>query len=275
MGTNEKILATKLTPCIGAEVTGVDLSRPLSDELFQAVHDALMEHQVIFFRDQALTPEQHKAFGRRFGSLHVHPASSNHPDGHPEVMVIHADERSRFVAGEVWHSDVSCEAAPPMGSILHLQEVPPLGGDTLFASMYAAYDALSDPVKRLLEPLTAVHDGGHYYVGRYEGPSRDAEYPRAQHPVVCRHPVTGRRLLFVNRMFTTHIPALKPAESDAVLEMLYRHIETPEFQCRFTWRAGSVAFWDNRCVQHHAIWDYYPHRRHGHRVTIQGSTPTR
>jgi taurine dioxygenase len=112
-------------------------------------------------------------------------------------------------------------------------------------------------------------------VGRYEGPSRDADYPRAEHPVVCRHPVTGRRLLFVNRMFTTHIPALKPAESDAVLEMLYRHIETPEFQCRFTWQAGSVAFWDNRCVQHHAIWDYYPHRRHGHRVTIQGSAPTR
>jgi taurine dioxygenase len=275
MGTKRTIRATKLTPCIGAEISGVDLSRPLSDELFQAVHDALMEHQVIFFRDQTLTPEQHKAFGQQFGPLHVHPASSDHPDGHPEVMVIHADERSRFVAGEVWHSDVSCEAAPPMGSILYLQEVPPVGGDTLFASMYAAYDALSDPVKRLLEPLTAVHDGAHYYVGRYEGPGRDEVYPRAEHPVVCSHPVTGRRLLFVNRMFTTHIPTLKPAESDVVLEMLYRHIETPEFQCRFTWRAGSVAFWDNRCVQHHAIWDYYPHRRHGHRVTIQGRTPTR
>ena len=275
MGKNESILARRLTPCIGAEIGGVDLSQPLSEEQLGAVRDALTEHQVIFFRDQSLTPEQHKAFGRRFGPLHVHPASSNHPEGHPEVMVIHADERSRFVAGEVWHSDVSCETAPPMGSILYLQEVPPVGGDTLFASMYAAYDALSDPVKRLLEPLTAVHDGAHYYAGRYEGPSRDEEYPRAEHPVVCRHPVTGRRLLFVNRMFTTHVPALKPAESVAVLEMLYRHIETPEFQCRFTWQAGSVAFWDNRCVQHHAIWDYYPHRRHGHRVTVQGSAPTR
>jgi len=273
MGTNETIRATKLTPRIGAEIGGVDLSRPLSDDLFQTVHDALMEHQVIFFRDQTLTPEQHKAFGRRFGPLHVHPASANHPDGHPEVMVIHADERSRFVAGEVWHSDVSCEAAPPMGSILYLQEVPPVGGDTLFASMYAAYDALSDPVKQLLEPLTAVHDGAHYYVGRYGGPGRGQEYPSAEHPVVCRHPVSGRRLLFVNRMFTTHIPALKPAESDAVLEMLYRHIETPEFQCRFTWRAGSVAFWDNRCVKHIAVHDAGPFRRVMRRVQVAGDRP--
>ncbi|MBO0838706.1 MAG: TauD/TfdA family dioxygenase [Actinobacteria bacterium] len=273
--TGLPIRTRRLTPRLGAEISGVDLSQPLSEEQFQAVHDALMEHQVIFFRDQRLTPEQHKAFGRRFGELHVHPASSDHPARHPEVMVIHADESSRWVAGEHWHSDVSCEEEPPMGSILHLQEVPPVGGDTLFASMYAAYEALSEPVQRLLEPLTAVHDGAHYYVGRYgaSGPSRD--YPRAEHPIVCRHPVTGRRLLFVNRTFTTHIPALTAAESDAILEMLYRHIETPEFQCRFRWEAGSVAFWDNRCVQHQAIWDYYPNRRHGHRVTIQGGRPGR
>jgi taurine dioxygenase len=270
--TERQVRTRRLTPRIGAEVSGVDLSRPLSDEQFRAVRSALMEHQVIFFRDQRLTPEQQKAFGRRFGELHVHPASSNHPEGHPEVMVIHADERSRWVAGEHWHSDVSCEEAPPMGSILYLQEVPPVGGDTLFASMYAAYETLSEPIRRLLEPLAAVHDGGHYYEGRY---GRSEDYPRAEHPIVCAHPVTGRRLLFVNRTFTTHIPALAPAESDAILEMLYRHIETPEFQCRFRWEAGSVAFWDNRCVQHQAIWDYHPHRRHGHRVTIQGSRPAR
>jgi taurine dioxygenase len=162
-----------------------------------------------------------------------------------------------------------------MGSILYLQEVPPVGGDTLFASMYAAYEALSEPIKRLLETLTAVHDGAHYYRDRYGDRPREGGYPRAEHPVVCTHPVTGRRLLFVNRSFTTHVPALSPAESDAILELLYRHIETPEFQCRFSWRPGSVAFWDNRCVQHQAIWDYYPQRRHGHRVTIQGERPVR
>jgi len=275
MVTDQPIGVRKLTPCIGAEISGVDLSRPLGEELFRAVHDALMEHQVVFFRDQALTPAQQKAFGARFGPLHIHPASSDHPEGHPEVMVIHADERSRFVAGELWHSDVSCDQVPPMGSILYLLEVPRVGGDTLFASMYAAYDALSGPIKQLLEPLTAVHDGGHYYAGRYDGARTGGEFPRAEHPVVRTHPVTGRRLLFVNRMFTTHIPALRPAESEAVLEMLYRHIESPQFQCRFTWRVGSVAFWDNRCVQHQAIWDYYPQRRHGHRVTIQGSAPAR
>jgi len=273
--TEQQIRTRRLTPRIGAEISGVDLSRPLSEERFRAVHDALIEHQVIFFRDQRLTPEQHKAFGRRFGELHVHPASTDHPDGHPEVMVIHADETSRSVAGELWHSDVSCEEAPPMGSILYLQEAPPVGGDTLFASMYAAYEALSEPVRRFLEPLTAVHDGGHYYEGRYGAPGPSRVYPRAEHPVVCAHPVTGRRVLFVNRMLTTRIPALTPFESDAILEMLYRHIETPAFQCRFRWEPGSVAFWDNRCVQHQAIWDYRPHRRHGHRVTIQGSRPTR
>jgi taurine dioxygenase len=271
----QTIQATKLTPHIGAEITGVDLSRPLTDEQFQAVHDALIEHQVIFFRDQRLTPASQKAFGQRFGPLHIHPASSDHPDGHPEVMVIHADEHSRWVAGEHWHSDVSCDEVPPMGSILYLEEVPPVGGDTLFASMYTAYETLSEPIRRLLDELTAVHDGAHYYVGRYGSEGEAKVYPRAEHPVVCRHPVSGRRLLFVNRSFTTHIPALSRSEGDAILEMLYRHIETPEFQCRFKWRPGSVAFWDNRCVQHQAIWDYHPHRRHGHRVTIQGQRPAR
>ncbi|HKA11391.1 MAG TPA: TauD/TfdA family dioxygenase [Candidatus Dormibacteraeota bacterium] len=273
--TDQPVRIRRLTPRIGADISGLDLSRPLSDEQFRAVQDALMEHQVIFFRDQRLTHEQHKALGRRFGDLHVHPASTDHPDGHPEVMVIHADATSRWVAGEHWHSDVSCEEAPPMGSILYLQEVPPVGGDTLFASMYTAYEALSEPIRHLLEPLTAVHDGGHYYEGRYGASGRSRDYPRAEHPVVCAHPVTGRRVLFVNRTFTTHIPALTPTESHAILEMLFRHIEKPEFQCRLRWEPGSVAFWDNRCVQHQAIWDYYPHRRHGYRVTIQGTRPTR
>jgi taurine dioxygenase len=266
------IQVEKLTPHVGAEIGGVDLTRPLSDQQFEDVHAALMDNLVVFFRDQELTVEQHVALGRRFGELTVHPASRDSAEGHPEVMVIKADESSRFVAGEHWHSDVSCSEEPPMGSILHLHRVPAVGGDTLFASMYAAYESLSEPIRRMLDGLTAIHDGGHYYEDRYEGGGR-AGYPRAEHPVVCSHPVTGRRLLFVNRTFTTRITQLTKAESDAVLEMLYRQVEVPEFQCRFTWRPNSVAFWDNRCVQHQAVWDYFPERRYGHRVTVKGERP--
>jgi taurine dioxygenase len=177
------------------------------------------------------------------------------------------------VAGEVWHSDVSCDAEPPMGSILYMHELPPVGGDTLFASMYAAYEALSEPLKRFLEPLTAMHEGEHVYRGRYGVDDQGKTFPRAEHPVIRTHPVSGRKVLFVNSGFTTRIVQLKRTESDALLQFLFRHVETPEFHCRFRWRANSVAFWDNRCVQHHAMWDYYPQRRHGHRVTVRGDRP--
>ena len=266
----------KATPHIGAEIHGVDLAEPLAEPTFKQVHDALIEHCVIFFRDQHITADQQKAFGRRFGELHLHPAYPARMllKGHPEVMLIHADEKSKRVAGEDWHSDVSCDAEPPMGSMLYMLEVPPVGGDTLFASMYAAYDALSDPMKRFLEGMTAIHDGDHVYRGRYEGVKDEGKtYPQAEHPVIRTHPESGRKALFVNRGFTTRIVQLRKPESDAVLEMLYRHVETPEFQCRFTWKPGSIAFWDNRCAQHHALWDYYPNRRHGHRVTIKGDRP--
>jgi taurine dioxygenase len=264
----------KLTPIIGAEIFGVDLSRELGNQQFQEIHDALMDNLVVFFRDQTLTPEQHKDFGRRFGRLHVHPAAPGLLEGHPEILVVKANEKSKHVAGEEWHSDVSCEDEPPMGSILHLHEVPADGGgDTLFASMYAAFEALSAPMQRLLEGMTAIHDGERVFRGRYGVDDRGREFPRAEHPMVRTHPVTGRKALFVNRWFTARIPQLKPQESSALLEMLYRHTETPEFHCRFKWQAGSIAFWDNRCAQHHAIWDYYPQRRYGHRVTIRGDKP--
>jgi taurine dioxygenase len=269
----QAIQVEKLTPLIGAEVRGVDLSLPLDERTFKEIHEALIDNQVIFFRDQHLTVEQHTAFGRLFGDLVVHPAAPALVDGHPEILVIHADERSKHVAGEEWHTDVSCDPTPPMGSILYMHELPPVGGDTLFASMYAAYDALSEPMKRLLEPLTAMHEGEHVYRGRYGMDETGKVYPKAEHPVVRTHPVSGRKALYVNRGFTTRIVQLKRHESDAVLQLLYRHIETPEFQCRFRWRVNSVAFWDNRCVQHHAMWDYYPQRRHGHRVTIKGDRP--
>ncbi len=264
----------KLTPTLGAEVLGVDLSQDLTPGDFEQIRKALLENQVIFFREQELTPDQHAAFGRRFGKLHIHPAAQPLVEGHPEILVIKADEKSKFVAGEEWHTDVSCDLEPPMGSILYMTEVPSNGGgDTLFASMTAAYDALSEPMQRFLEGMTAIHDGDHVYRGRYGGDDPDRKYPRAEHPIVRTHPVTGRRALYVNRGFTTRIVQLSRHESDAMLELLYRHAETPEFQCRFKWRPGSIAFWDNRCVQHHALWDYYPLKRYGHRITVCGDKP--
>ena len=260
-----------LTPALGAEVFGIDLASQLSKPQVDAIRNALVAHQVIFFRDQHMSFEQHIELGKRFGSLHVHPlAAGNHPD-HPELLRIHADEKSERVAGESWHTDVSCEEEPPMGSMLYLTEVPTTGGDTMFASMYAAYDALSRPMQQFLEGLTAVHDGAKVWTKYGIAPSRP--FARNEHPVITVHPETGRKLLFVNRVFTSHIPELSTKESDALLEMLYRHVENPRFMCRFRWQANSVAFWDNRCTQHQAIFDYFPARRSGYRVTINGTRP--
>jgi taurine dioxygenase len=290
--TAQRIRIDKITTHIGAEISGVDLSQPLDEESFRQVHDALMDNLVIFFRDQKITPQQQKAFGRRFGELHIHPGApilyeeaegkprlgelTHIPyaygiDGHPEVLAIYADENSKRIAGEEWHSDVSCEPEPPMGSILRMTHVPPTGGDTLFSSMYAAYDALSERMKEFVSGLTASHDGA-AFAKNFENRAGKT-HPQADHPVVRTHPVTGRKALFVNRTFTTRINELGKGESDAVLQMLFRHCENPLFQCRFRWRNDSIAFWDNRCAMHNAMWDYYPHRRHGYRVTVQGDRP--
>ena len=181
------------------------------------------------------------------------------------------------MAGEGWHSDVTCDAEPPMGSLLYITRMPEtgIGGDTLFANMYLAYDLLSDPMKAMLDGLTAVHDGAIPYEGSYKAEPPAGGFPRTEHPVVTRHPVTGRKVLFVNRGFTSHIPQLSPHESKAVLEMLYRVIElTPSLTCRIPWTPNSLVFWDNRCTQHHAVWDYYPLSRYGQRVTVLGQRPT-
>ncbi len=269
----ETITIDKLTPIIGAEIGGVDLAHPSNRQLDE-VHRALAENQVIFFRDQKLTPQQHLDFGRQFGPLHIHPAAP-HATGHPELMIIHADKDSPRANGENWHSDVSCDLLPPLGSILYIKTCPPRGGDTLFASMYAAYEALSDRMKQYLDGLTAVHDGEPVYRGLYAnyGVADKPSYPRAEHPVVRTHPVTGRKALYVNRGFTRHIVGIPRDESEGILRYLYEHMENPLFQCRFRWRANSVAFWDNRCVQHHALWDYWPHTRSGFRVTVLGDKP--
>ena len=264
----------KVTPYCGVEVHGIDLAQSLDEGMIETFSTALAEHCVLFFRDQTMTPQQQKALGSYFGELHIHPAWPRVVEGHPEIMEIYTDENSKRIAGEDWHSDVSCDPKPPLGTILYMLETPPSGGDTLFANMGAAFELLSDKMQRFLEGMTAIHDGEQVYRGRYEGAQEAGKtYPRAEHPVICTHPVNGRKLLFVNRLFTTRIVQLTPRESDTVLKMLFEHIAQPEIQCRFQWQPGSVAFWDNRCAQHHALWDYYPHRRRGLRVTIRGDAP--
>jgi len=267
----QTIQVRPLTPAIGAEVFGVDLSRALTERQFDEIHAAWMRHLVIFFRDQHLTIEQQKAFGRRFGELDIHPTTRM--EGHPEIIEIKADENSKYVAGEVWHSDVSCNPVPPMGSILYLHKVPDNGGgDTLFANMYMAYETLSAPLRSLVDALTAVHDGDKVFRVR-QGKTLTEAPPRAEHPVVRTHPVTKRKALFVNRNFTSHIVGMSRLESDALLDMLYRHSERDDFKCRFKWQPNSIACWDNRCAMHLAMWDYYPQKRYGHRVTIAGTRP--
>ena len=262
-----------MSPVIGGAVSGVDLSAPLDDAPLSALKEALAQHLVLFFRDQDLTLEQHIAFGRRFGDLHVHPAAPKDAE-HPEVLVVHGDGNVAFVAGSVWHSDVSCDGEPLMGSILRIVQVPSSGGDTLFASMYAAFEALSSRMQRMLCGLTAIHEGEQYYRDRYgSGDLRDATHPVAEHPVVCAHPVTGRQGLFVNEGFTTRIKDVPASESDALLAFLFKHCALPAFHCRFHWEPHSIAFWDNRCTQHLAIWDYYPEVRHGYRVSVKGTRP--
>ena len=267
--TDGSLTIIPLTARIGAEIHGVDLGRPTDRQLAE-IAGALAAHQVIFFRDQPLDHESHKALGRAFGPLAIHPGVPGLAE-HPEIVAIHADADSKFVAGEDWHSDLTCNAEPPMGSILYIHTTPPIGGDTLFASMTAAYDALSPRMQAYLDGLTAVHDGDHVYRPLF--PDLDRRYPCNTHPVVRTHPVTGRKGLFVNASYTTHIVGLAKAESDAILGFLYAHCANPNFHVRFQWRPHSVAFWDNRCTQHLAVWDYYPATRSGFRVTVAGDAP--
>ncbi|MGE0422953.1 MAG: TauD/TfdA dioxygenase family protein [Reyranellaceae bacterium] len=271
----ETIRVRRLSPAIGARVEGIDLGRPLGNQQFQEIHDALMAHLVLFFPDQLLTVEQHVDFSRRFGEPMIHPAAKQEIEGHPEIRVVRADEHSAMVAGHAWHSDMSCEPNPPMGSALHISDAPPDGGgDTLYANMYAAFDALSPPMRDMLRGLSAIHSGAHVYSSPFYDKEGARRVPQAEHPVVRVHPVTGRECLFVNEGFTTRIVGLSRLESDSLLAMLFRHCETPEFQCRLHWGGGGLALWDNRCAQHRAVFDYWPHRRYGHRVTIGGDKPT-
>src|SRR5438270_5273865 len=213
-GPYDTITVDKLTPIIGGEIGGVDLSMPLGNRTLDEIYRALDENLVIFFRDQHLTQDQHLAFGRLFGDLHIHPAAPHEP-GKPELMIIHADKDSPRANGEGWHSDVSCDPEPPMGSILYIKKCPPRGGDTLFASMYAAYEALSYRMKTYLDGVTAIHDGESVYRGLYKNSNaaEKEQYPRATHPVVRTHPVTRKKALYVNRGFTRYLVGVPRDES--------------------------------------------------------------
>ncbi|HKK29269.1 MAG TPA: TauD/TfdA family dioxygenase [Alphaproteobacteria bacterium] len=272
----ETIHVKPLNPTIGAEIRGVDLTKEVSNQQFDEIHRAFAEHCVVFFKEQQpVPPAQQIQFARRFGDLHVHPAAPTHPE-YPEIFVIHTHKDSKIANGNSWHSDVSCDEHPPLGTMLQLHQLPSCGGDTLFASMYAAYDALSDDMKDFLNALTATHESEHIYRGRYADRGVDdagTVYPSAVHPVVRTHPLTGKKALYLNGAFTTRINELAKAESKAVLEFLIKHMAQERFQVRFKWEQNDMAFWDNRCAQHFAMWDYWPEERKGHRVTIKGERP--
>jgi taurine dioxygenase len=273
-----------LSGALGAELFGIDLGRPLSDADLAQVRAALLDHAVIFFRDQELTPERQLAFARCFGEPEVHPIVVGLPE-HPDVLRVRkpAGESASFGTG--WHTDNTFFEKPSLGTVLHAEVVPPYGGDTLFASMTRAYDALSERMRQMLDGLVAVHSASRAYDPRVTGEEKyrgdapmtyrwsEAVEKEVEHPVVRTHPETGRKGLFVNPMFTQRIVGLTGPESDALLAFLHEHATRPEFTCRFRWEAGSVAFWDNRCVQHYAMDDYRDFERVMIRVTISGDRP--
>ena len=266
----DTITVTPSTPHIGAEIGNIDLTRPLSNRQVQEVHDAIIAHGVIFFRDQKIDFDSHERLVRYFGEPHVHvggkgTASRSIP-GHPAIRHQYFDANSKRVSGEEWHSDQSCAETPPMYSVLYQEIIPPNGGgDTMFCSAAKAYDELSDGMKTYLEGKTATHDGSRVF-------DKNADvYPVAVHPVVVRPPESGRKVLFVNREFTSHINEVPAAESRGVLEFLYDHIARPHWSMRFHWTNHSIAFWDNRCTQHYAIWDYWPNVRSGYRMFVKGT----
>ena len=274
--TFKHIVAKPFAPNLGAEITGVDLSQEISEAEFSEIEAAFLAYQILFFKDQKeIPPQVHIDLGKRFGPLHSHPAAPTMA-GYPEIFEIHATRHSKVANGEFWHSDVSCDEEPPLGTMLQIHILPPCGGDTMFSNMYAAYDALSDAMKTFLDGLSATHASEHIYRGRYADRGQkdsDIAFPSASHPVVRTHPQTGRKALFVNRTFTTQINELSEEESSAVLKMLFEHAESIQFQIRFRWSKNDMAFWDNRCCMHRAIWDYWPEERKGRRVTIKGDRP--
>lgn len=258
---------------MGSEVAGIDLATA-SREQAAEVQQVLNERMVLVFRDQELPRDQHKRLGTLFGTgeLHRHRlAGARGAD--PEVLVVKTNEKSKYTAGNGWHTDVSCDPNPIVTSMLYVTEVPKCGGgDTVFVNMNAAYESLSEPIQKMICELKAVHDGAlPWKIGYGIDPGPDNPYPRTAHPVVLEHPETGKKLLYVNRGFTSHIKGLSRFESRHLLEMLFCHIESnPRFQCRVKWQPNTLVMWDNLATQHHASWDYFPETRYGERVSSVG-----
>lgn len=267
-----------LTPSIGTEVHGIDLSQDFGQDTIDYLSELLVERKVIFFRDQPITMEAHIAFAARFGELEVHPFTTNDAQ-HPEVIhLVNDRERPPYI--NVWHSDVTWRDEPSLGSILRARKVPEVGGDTLFANMEAAYDGLDDATREQIDSLEAEHDNEGFLQGMKQRGASDEEieakrreFPPTTHPVVRTHPVSGRKSLYVNRIFTRRIVDMTPEESDALLQKLYLQAWVPDYQCRFRWQPDSFAFWDNRAAQHYAAADYWPSERAMERVTIAGDRP--
>jgi taurine dioxygenase len=265
---------------LGAVISGVDLSKPLGAAEFGTIRQAFRDHGVIFFRDQQITPEQHLAFARRWAPIDINRFFKP-VDGYPEIAEVRKEADQTTNIGGDWHTDHSYDKVPAMGSLLLAREVPPRGGDTLFANMALAYEALSPGLRKTLDGLQAVHSTAHVF-GAQGGYAKAADLggrignaaavtQDVVHPVVIRHPDTGRRTLYVNAAFTTRFDGWTAAESAPLLQWLYQHASKPEFSCRFAWQAGSLAFWDNRATWHYALNDYHGHRRVMHRITVQGS----
>jgi len=273
---------TRLNPTFVAEVHDIDLAQPQAPETIAAIRAALVEHKLLLFRDQVLTPRQQKDFAANFGPLHIHPLLNNdESNDNPEIIVLDYGP-NRPPERDEWHTDVTFIQTPPLGSILYGVEIPETGGDTLFADLGAAYAALSEPLKRALEGLTARHDFERSFrTSPYYGDTSDPEKfakarknnPPVSHPVVRTHPESGEKGLFVNRGFTEAIEGLPTLESDALLELLFRHQEQAQFGYRHRWRTGDVLFWDNRITQHKVVADYFPQRRRMHRATVLGDRP--
>jgi taurine dioxygenase len=279
--TYQTISVNRISGALGAEISGVDLARDVGDNVLGEIRHALWEHQVIFFRDQHLTPDQHLAFGRRFGELQVHEFVEGMEEKE-EILEVRkeADEMRNFGGG--WHTDVSYLEKPALGSVLYAREVPAVGGDTMFASQYLAYETLSDGMKSMLGEMTAVHSARRPYGlnSAYRAQDRSMKilfsenaHGEVEHPVIRTHAETGRKSLYVNGAFTVRFKDMTEEESAPLLNYLYQHAVRPEFTCRFRWEKNSIAFWDNRCVQHNAINDYNGQRRVMHRVTIEGERP--
>ena len=278
MASRRRIEVRPLTATVGAEIVGVDLRQPLDSGTVRSIESALLEHGVIFFRGQDIDAAQQKRFARHFGEISVPPFAPRY-GADPEFIVL--DQLSPKGEGaDAWHSDNTFMQEPPMGSILKAVQLPSVGGDTCFASMFAAYEALSEPIRRLIDGLEAVHDltkplqkaiaAGHSTADLAE---LQAKWPPVRHPVVRTHPVSGRKALFVNANSTTELLGLTERESDLLLPFLIDHARDPLFQCRFRWDTNSIAFWDNRSVQHYAVPDY-GERRIMHRVTLAGDRPS-